>query len=390
LDGADFTLVHRFVDRGLLPHFETLIRNGSFGKLKTYTPTLSPLIWTTLVTGHAPSSHGVEYFLVENNRGVIGSVSSGQRRVPALWNILSASGFTVGVNNWWATWPAETVNGYVISDYGIRSTQNRPAYPECLTAELRPEMEVLGRTSFEAMRRFVDMPDSMGKGFRVPAEFVPEDLFSRLDFCRMIDRTVENFYTYMARRIPVDVEFVYFTGLDAVQHWFWEFMEPDKFRSVRETGQSDFAKVIERYYIYVDTLLGKFMDRVKTGGTLFVMSDHGFEANPDYVPGPGQVSGHHEGAPDGIFGAIGQGIARNSSPKLSVYDVTPTILTHLGLPVGEDMTGLCRTELFDHSPEITTIPTYTLPPYFVPSSPEEVEAADKTVLARLEALGYIE
>ena len=80
LDGADWVLVNRFVREGKLPHFEKVFREGAIGPLKTYIPTLSPLIWTTLVTGHTPSTHGIENFLIENNRGVIGSISSQQRK----------------------------------------------------------------------------------------------------------------------------------------------------------------------------------------------------------------------------------------------------------------------------------------------------------------------
>ena len=34
-----------------------------------------------------------------------------------LWNILSDAGKKVSVVGWWATWPAETVNGSIVSDH---------------------------------------------------------------------------------------------------------------------------------------------------------------------------------------------------------------------------------------------------------------------------------
>jgi hypothetical protein len=46
------------------------------------------------------------------------------------WNILSDSGVRVGVVNWWLTWPAEEVNGFIVSDK-YRRTHDQPylTYP---------------------------------------------------------------------------------------------------------------------------------------------------------------------------------------------------------------------------------------------------------------------
>ena len=48
--------------------------------------------------------------------------------------------------------------------------------------------------------------------------------------------------------------------------------------------------------------------------------------------------------------------------RASVVDVTPTILYFLGLPIGRDMDGYARTDLFQRSftdeRPITFIPTY--------------------------------
>ena len=44
-------------------------------------------------------------------------VTSGMRKVKALWNILSDKQKKVAVVGWWATWPAEDVNGAMVSDH---------------------------------------------------------------------------------------------------------------------------------------------------------------------------------------------------------------------------------------------------------------------------------
>jgi hypothetical protein len=79
--------------------------------------------------------------------------------------------------------------------------------------------------------------------------------------------------------------------------------------------------------------------------------------------GDPDVSGTHEMAPDGFLMAFGASVARGrQQARASVVDVVPTILYFLGLPIGRDMDGYVRTDLFerrfiDEKP-ITVIPTY--------------------------------
>ncbi|NIT94152.1 MAG: hypothetical protein GWM91_01225, partial [Actinobacteria bacterium] len=43
-------------------------------------------------------------------------VTSAQRQVPTVWEMLSRSGVPTGVVGWWASWPADPVRGYLVSD----------------------------------------------------------------------------------------------------------------------------------------------------------------------------------------------------------------------------------------------------------------------------------
>ena len=41
------------------------------------------------------------------------------RGAKTFWNVASEKGLRVGVVNWWATWPADTVNGYAVTDRAL-------------------------------------------------------------------------------------------------------------------------------------------------------------------------------------------------------------------------------------------------------------------------------
>jgi predicted AlkP superfamily phosphohydrolase/phosphomutase len=79
--------------------------------------------------------------------------------------------------------------------------------------------------------------------------------------------------------------------------------------------------------------------------------------------GDPDLSGTHDMAPDGFLIAYGASVARGrSQTRASVVDVTPTLLYFLGLPVGRDMDGHVRTDLFApafiQDQPIAYIPTY--------------------------------
>jgi hypothetical protein len=58
------------------------------------------------------------------------------------------------------------------------------------------------------------------------------------------------------------------------------------------------------------------------------------------------MSGTHERAPDGFLLAYGSAVSPGRRQRGSLVDVTPTVLYYLGLPVGRDMDGYARADLF--------------------------------------------
>ena len=81
-------------------------------------PLLSPILWTTQATGVPPDVHRVlDFQEVDPTSGRKVPISGNSRAVPAVWNLASAAGRKVGVVGWWASHPAEEVNGFFVSDH---------------------------------------------------------------------------------------------------------------------------------------------------------------------------------------------------------------------------------------------------------------------------------
>lgn len=89
LDGFDPELAEKFMAEGLLPNLSELKKRGSYHRLKTTTPAISPVAWSSFMTGCEPSKHNIFDFLSRDPRTYLPTLSSArilppQRRL-RLW-----------------------------------------------------------------------------------------------------------------------------------------------------------------------------------------------------------------------------------------------------------------------------------------------------------------
>jgi len=161
-----------------------------------------------------------------------------------------------------------------------------------------------------------------------------------------------------------------YQSLDPIGHYFLRYAMPSDFGDVTDEERRRFGPVLEHHYALIDEAIGRAMAAVGPNDLLLVVSGYGMEPLGfgkrlvERVIGDPDVSGTHEAAPDGFLMAYGGSVAkgRRLQARGSVVDVVPTILYFLGLPIGRDMDGYARTDLFQRSftdeRPITFIPTY--------------------------------
>ncbi len=84
--------------------------------------------------------------------------------------------------------------------------------------------------------------------------------------------------SYLLKHHRCDVHVFVLYETDLVQHKMWQFMDESHPR--HNTNEDRWANAIRDVYVHADDIVGELMQKLETGDTLVVMSDHG--AGPLY------------------------------------------------------------------------------------------------------------
>lgn len=155
LDGLEPTLTEKFLEEGILPNLAKLRAQGSYMRLGTTWPPLSPVAWSSFSTGTNPGKHNIFDFLnrTSDYRPTISSVRIREarktlklgpfviplskpeftqlRKSKPFWCVLSESGVTSAVLRVPITFPPDKFRGVQLSAMcvpDLRGTQGMFSY----------------------------------------------------------------------------------------------------------------------------------------------------------------------------------------------------------------------------------------------------------------------
>jgi len=245
LDGADWQIIDPLLEQGALPNLQRLIDGGCRGEMVSTFPPHTPCAWSTIFTGVNPGKHGVFTF----HTLVPGTYTwqltrSSDRRARALWEIANAAGLTVGAVNIPMTWPAEQVDGYMISGMiGAPAVTPSAFWPRALAEDVR---RLAPDLSMEVVAR---------RGGHYAIDEMQRTMEQRLALMRELLTTR-----------PTDIFLAVITYTDAVQHhWLAD-------ESLRAEGADE---VLRATYARADRLLGEIMEFAGDDTDILILSDHG-------------------------------------------------------------------------------------------------------------------
>jgi predicted AlkP superfamily phosphohydrolase/phosphomutase/tetratricopeptide (TPR) repeat protein len=396
-DAADWKIINPLLDQGLMPTLDDFVDHGVIGNLATLRPILSPMLWNSIATGKRPDKHGILGFMEPDlQTGGVRPVTSTSRKVKALWNILTQRGYKAHVLGWFAGHPAEPIGGISVSDlfpYAV-GPLDKPwplppgaVHPESMRdqfAKLRMHpAEVSEAAILPWIPRAAEIDQEKDKGLQSFAKILSENC------------SIHNAATWILQNEPWDFLAVYYNGIDHFCHGFMHY-HPPRMEGIPEAKFEIYKDVVNGAYRFHDMMLQSLLDLAGPDATVIIVSDHGFHSDhlrPRGIPmepaGPAVqhrqfgimcMKGDHIKQDERIYGA-------------TLLDVTPTILTLFGLPVGEDMDGRVLVQAFDHPPQITRIPSWENEPGECGMHPADLRmdpAAAQAVLQQFVALGYIQ
>jgi predicted AlkP superfamily phosphohydrolase/phosphomutase len=359
LDGASLEYLRTRATEGRLPNLSRLLEAGASMYLATVRPTQPAPVWAAAASGMYPAKNGVRsaeaYYARGDTRalyllpdhclsyvlvrlGIVRAepLTSDAWRSRPLWDILTVAGVPSGVVRWPLSFPALPTEGFMLTDRfhellgSMAQFDARGAYP--------PEVLPAARQSFS---------ETDGDSAELPGPVDAPEASAALR-----DHRYSRAMRDLQARRAVQVTALRLQGVDTAGHRHYDESQPSAFRDGSEAERRGRAQQLERAYAAVDREVGTAMGSLAPGDLLLVISGFGMQRlNPAkevlaYVLRDPIMRGTHERAPDGFLLAYGTPVQQGRAPRGSIVDVAPTVLYFLGLPVGRDMDGFARTDLF--------------------------------------------
>lgn len=423
VDGLAWDRLERGIEAGRLPSFAKLIAHGVAAPLRSERPTYSPRLWTTLLTGVPAAQHGIEdFYLLQLPRLGVESlqlrrsfgpmrtllersgelrfvpVTSSLRRRKVLWNLADEAGLRSAVVGLWATWPPEALrHGVIVSDHASIARQREwldrgkssesaavTTWPPALAERLAPLQRTPDSVTREELAQFVSVDDATWDEFQSLRHFSKQRPLSAFRSSHLNDAFAVRAAETLWNAERPDLLVVYLRAVDELSHFFLEAGVPE----AAQLGWSDvdvrrFGGVVDAAYAWTDRAIAPLVDAALAERDVLIalVSDHGWAR---------EASGrwNHNDAPPGVLVLAGAGVCRADCAPLdaSLYDIAPTLLARLGLPLSDELPGHPLGAAFESPRPVRHVAAYGAP---LAASHAVASGEDGALREKLEALGYV-
>ncbi|MBV9279683.1 MAG: alkaline phosphatase family protein [Chloroflexi bacterium] len=256
-DGATWRFIKPLVEKGQMPSFERLMKEGAHGELTSTIPFQSAAAWVTCMTGQNSGKHGVYMFQDYDaaSYSYVGRTAnsryfSGQ----TIFDVVGEMGGRVTAVRVPMTYPAWPVKGVMVSGFPTPGDTPESFYP----VELRQEVGTIGQAEPPDFRL-------LSTEEQIRTLEAQMDRMSEL-ISRLMDREHDLFM--VVHRIP-----------DPVHHFFIKFVDPRTPAYDPEEARR-WGDAVDRFYRRMDDALGETLARLGEEDTIFVISDHGGAITP--------------------------------------------------------------------------------------------------------------
>ncbi|NIM17201.1 MAG: hypothetical protein GTO45_34785 [Candidatus Aminicenantes bacterium] len=405
VDGANWPTLDPLIERGKLPFWEKLKEESAWAYLKTFKPTKSSVVWTSIATGKRMEKHGILDFTYFDRNNIEVPFSNAERREPTIWQILDDYNKKCIVINWFVSHPPDNINGIMISDNFRRVSVRPPEKSNDYIDSVHPtiyfhKLLKLAQRDYRVVFKEKGIPDYP----KIYTELHPGRDFRKVPIMKTFHSLAvqDNFVSTISKELfrtkDFDLFATYIRMPDLVQH-FSARMFDDQYIEELSTALKNktltkekhdeailkIAEIIEPAYRFAEDLLQTLMSYKKYQDAYFIIcSDHGFMLYPggyNHYNLPDEY-----GPPDGILLIKGPGVMPGLLPDACVYDIVPTILNIFDLPVGKNMDGKVLTKAVRLNQRLK----YNVYKLDKRGKKKRSKKVDEETLKELKSIGYIQ
>lgn len=263
-DGATWDILRPLMAEGRLPVLQSLMKKGVSGTLQSVFPPLSPVAWTTVMTGKNSGKHGIFEFLEHHHNPLQGKVNSSRAiKSELVWETAGRYGKRTVAGGVPMSYPPRPINGFFVGDF------LSPADSADFSSD---------PAAFEAMKK------SLGGKYRAWATVTHDGGHEADALADLQSFLTEHLAAveYMATHHEWDLFMYDLMATDRIQHELWHAWQPSHMKA---KGR-DLTKIRDGFIEFWESLdagVGRILEKLGPETNVILMSDHGFGPIEWYV-----------------------------------------------------------------------------------------------------------
>ena len=250
LDGMTFDVINPLIEMGHLPNIARLMGEGAHSTLLSTVPSITPVAWSSFITGKSPGGHGVYDWGIKTADHRMSIINANYFRGQCIWTLLHRAGKQIGVIGLPMSYPPSSYPSFMIGGPLSPGVHSRFTFPETLHREIK---ENVGEYIIDFEKR-----QQLAKG---------EEAFVAA-MARLVRARGET-TLYLMQKYPWDVLMPVFIATDRLQHYLWQHLSFSK-------PLTPIQQQIIEFYNLVDEYIGHFIEVAPDPKTVILLSDHGF------------------------------------------------------------------------------------------------------------------
>ncbi len=264
LDGGSWNLLDRMFAAGVMPNLKRLCREGVRATLESTLPPITPVAWTSLMTGVNPGRHGVFGFkrISPENSYLSLPVNRMDMGTPTLFDYYREGGRLISLNLP-MSYPATEINGLMVT--GMMTPLRNPGDFEFPRGLLQRFAEA--GISYEIDPKFDFGEDAQGSTKIMYSQWLEwgEEFVRKLsDISR--NRMLATYHLLDQEEWELFICVI--VGTDRIQHLYWDQLVPP--------DGSEPEPILAAYYAGLDEHIGELVGKLGPEDSLLIVSDHGF------------------------------------------------------------------------------------------------------------------